>query len=229
MIVAYGFFVEMVVMGTALYSYSVFVLPLSRAFDTGIFAAMLGLTGLNVAVAILSPFAGHLITRGSAKTYMIVGLGLLGAGFFLVSLTTALWQLVALYAVLIGFGYAFAAPIAASAVIASWFTTFRGRALSIAAIGTSFGGLIIPPAAAYIIVVADWRTAFQAFAAIFFVISIPLVWWLLVDRPEQMGLRPYGATETQKNRNFGQETSYLHHQRISFPKRILVDCFRHRR
>ena len=197
-IVANGFFLEMVVMGTALYAYGVFLLPLSREFDTGIFGAMLGLTAMNASIALLSPVAGYLISRGSIKHCMLIGLSLLGTGFYLASLAQELWQIIAVYALFIGFGYALVAPIGASAVITNWFSSLRGRALSIAAMGTSFGGLTIVPVAAYVITISDWRTAYQVFSLSFFLISIPLVLILLVDTPEEKGLQPY-RNENEKD------------------------------
>jgi|TARA_R100000900_G_scaffold146524_2_gene137170 MFS family permease len=194
-IVANGFFLEMVVMGAALYSYSVFVMPFSRAFGVGTFEAMLGLTALNIAVAVLSPLAGHLISRGSPKRYMIFGISMLGAGFLLVGVSESMWWVCAMYASFIGLGYALVAPIAASALITNWFDELRGRALSIAAMGTSFGGLIIPPFVAFTIVQYDWRVAFMLLAGLFFLVSLPLVLAMVVDRPGDAGLRPYGMRQ----------------------------------
>tara|TARA_E500000305_G_C4029253_1_gene243891 strand:- start:3741 stop:5018 length:1278 start_codon:yes stop_codon:yes gene_type:complete len=197
-IVANGFFLEMIVMGAALYAFSVFVLPLSRAFETGTFEVMLGLTSLNIAIAVLSPLAGHLIANGSPRRYMVVGLISLAIGFMLASLSASIWLIWFSYATFIGAGYALVAPIAASALITNWFDNLRGRALSIAAMGTSFGGLAIPPVVAMIVDVYGWRPAFQMLSGLFLVVSVPLVYVFVIDRPVDRGLEPYGKQISPK-------------------------------
>ncbi len=105
------------------------------------------------------------------------------------------WQFYVLWGVLVGIATgAIAIPLAA--IVANrWFAQRRG--LVVGLLGASFaaGQLIFLPLLAWLVEDYGWRTA-SAFVSVtaFFVIA-PLAIVLLRDRPEQLGLRPYGATD----------------------------------
>jgi MFS family permease len=126
----------------------------------------------------------------------MAGLAILAAAFYMLSLTTVLWQFIALYAVIVAFGASLAAPMGASAVVTNWFAQSRGRALTCATMGTSFGQLVIPKVAAIIMEGHGWQVAYQSFSVILVVIAIPIVFLIVTDRPEDKGLKPYGAGES---------------------------------
>ena len=69
----------------------------------------------------------------------------MAGGFFLMSLAPSLLSLGLLFGVAIGLGAAALGPLGASKVVANWFVHRRGRALGIAAVGTSVGGLHCTP------------------------------------------------------------------------------------
>jgi MFS family permease len=193
-IVVFAAFVAFgMVYGTVTYSFTVFVNPVAKTFGATPAQVQLAFALTNVGTGILGIFAGRLLGRHSKRNCIIAGLAILAGGFYLLSVSTALWQFIALYALIVAFGAALAAPLGASAVVSNWFVQNRGRALTFATLGTSFGQLVIPKVAALIMEGHGWQAAYQGFAAALVVIAIPVIFLLVKDHPEDKGLQPYGA------------------------------------
>jgi MFS family permease len=192
-VVGAAFIVFGLVYGCILYSFTVFVNPVAKALGATPAQVQLAFALTNVGTGILGIYAGSLLGRYSKRNCIIAGLAILALAFFLLSITTALWQFIALYAVIVAFGAALAAPMGASTVVANWFIESRGRALTIAMMGTSFGQLVIPKVAAVIIDGHGWPAAYQAFSAMLVIIGIPIVFFVMSDHPEDKGMQAYGA------------------------------------
>jgi MFS family permease len=182
------------VYGTVFYSYTIFANPIAETFKVPVKQVLLGFTLFNVGCGILGIFAGPLLGRVRIRNAMIVGALILAAGFAGLSFVTNLTQLYLLYAIVIAFGSIIVSTLGASAIVANWFHASRGRALTLSTLGTSFGQLVIPKVAAGIIQNHGWQTAYQVYAVMLVVIAVPVFFFLVVDRPEQKGLRPYGDT-----------------------------------
>lgn len=180
------------VVGAANYGYTIFIVPLGEALEASRFQVVLVPSLMRVATGLLSPFLGRALDRGSIRAWMVAGTLLLAGGFALASATTAIWQVSAVYASLIAAGTIVAGPIAASTVVAKWFVARRGRALGIAAVGTSLGGVLLPPMIASWIEDIGWRAAYLHLAVLVPAVIVPLVWLVIRNRPEDMGLAPDG-------------------------------------
>jgi MFS family permease len=155
-----------VVFGTVLYSFTVFAAPVAEAFKASKTQVQLAFTLLNVGSGILGIGAGRLLQRFPIRWLLVVGLALLAVGFFGLSLATSLTQFYLLYGIVIAFSSAMVAPLGASAIVSNWFATNRGRALTLATLGTSVGQLIIPKVAAQIMVTDGWQGGYRAFAVL---------------------------------------------------------------
>jgi MFS family permease len=192
-IVGAAFLTFAVIYGTILYSFTVFVNPVAKSLGATPAQAQLAFALTNVGTGILGIFAGRLLGRYSKRNCIMAGLAIVALGFYLLSLTTALWQFIALYGLVVAFGAALAAPMGASAVVINWFLESRGRALTIAMLGTSFGQLVIPKIAAIIIANHGWPMAYQAFSVILIVVAMPVAFFVMRDHPEDKGMHAYGA------------------------------------
>ena len=171
-----------VVFGTVTYAFTIFVNPIAKAFNISPTRVVLGFTLVNIGTGVLGIFAGRLLARFPIRNVMVGGLLALSAGFFALSHVTAIWQFYLVYSLIVAFGAAIVAPMGASSVVANWFATNRGRALTIATLGTSFGQLLIPPFAAQMIESGGWPSAYRAFAMILLAVAVP-VGLILVDHP----------------------------------------------
>jgi len=198
--VAVAFVVDFIAVGFFFYSYGIFLKGISADLAGSRFAASLGISIANGIGALCSPFIGRALDRLSIKRIMITGALLVGAGFFALSLTTALWQLYVIMGTLFAFGMTMMGGLASAKLVSNWFEERRGKALGIATIGISFSGLIMPPIATRLISELGWRGGFQVYAALTIAIIVPLVAALVVNRPEDKGLLPDGGTREHHQR-----------------------------
>lgn len=181
-----------VVFGTVTYSFTVFVNPIAKAFGVSPTQVVLGFSLLNIGTGVLGIFAGRLLGRFSIRNVMVGGLVLLAAGFFALSMVSSIWQFYLAYSLVVAFGSAIVAPMGAAAVVTNWFAANRGRALTMATLGTSFGQLLIPPFAAQMIESGGWDGAYRAFALMMLVVAVPIA-FIVVDHPSKRGLLAHGA------------------------------------
>src|SRR5579884_1565871 len=180
------------VFGTITYSFTIFVNPLAAHFATTPTKVLLAFTLTNVGTGVLGVYAGRLLMRYSIRSMILLGLALMAAGFFGLSLSSAMWEIYFVYAVVLSFGAVIVAPLGASSLVTNWFSASRGRALTLATLGTSFGQLLLPRLAAYVIEGWSWQSAYRVFA-LASVLVMPVIYFLVVDRPEDKGLQSYGT------------------------------------
>ncbi|HUO22082.1 MAG TPA: MFS transporter [Caulobacteraceae bacterium] len=181
-----------VVYGTTLYAFPVFVKPVSDAFHVSRTQVLFGFTLLNVGAGILGIAAGPAVARFGIRNAVVAGLVLLAAGFFLLSIVHTLTPFYAIYAIIIAFASSMVSNIGASALVANWFVADRGRALTVAILGTSFGQMFIPPFIAKVIAANGLEGGYRTLAVIMIAAAIPVA-LLAVDHPEKRGMQAWGA------------------------------------
>lgn len=192
--VAVAMIIQGVSAATVFTAYSIVAVPLQEAFDTSRMAVMLGMTAAVLAAGILNPVLGAAMDRYSLRSLMLAGAGAISAGFLALSFTTSIAQSIAVYAILMSVASILLGPMAASALLARWFTRRRGMAMGIAAIGTSIGGLLFPPLIQGLIDAFEWRDALRILSLILLVLTVPVIGLLAVDRPADKNLFPDGET-----------------------------------
>jgi sugar phosphate permease len=116
-----------------------------------------------------------------------------GVALFLLSSVRSLAAFYALY-LFLGVGLGGIGPMTVGKVITQWFVAKRGLAMGIALVGASGGGLVLVPLSGFLIAEFSWRVAYLALAALSLGGMLPLVWFFLVDTPEEKGLAPLGQT-----------------------------------
>jgi MFS family permease len=148
------------------------------------------ISSLTLAVAIMgtvgafiSPPAGALADKYSARTLLV--LGLLGVALFYIAVgsITATWQLLTLYGVLAAPALILSTTIIANALIARWFVRRRGLALGLSAFGIGLAGVLLPPIIAAILPSFGWRAIWRGGGVLVAVVMVPLVLLTIRDRP----------------------------------------------
>lgn len=159
-----------------------------------------GLVGGGISISLLvygigAPFAAALIERFGMRRMCSVALIVVSIGSLLTIFMTSPWQFYVLWGLVIGTATgAIAIPLAA--IVANrWFAERRG--LVVGLLGASFaaGQLIFLPLLAWLVEAHGWRTASVFVSVLAFALVAPLAIVFLRDRPAQLGLRPYGATD----------------------------------
>jgi MFS family permease len=137
-IVLVSFLTLVLVMGTR-FSFGVFYTSIleemgwSRAATAGIFSVSM-LVYAVVAIGVGAAFDG----LGPRRMFPLAAL-LLGAGFFLCSRMTTLWQFYLYYGVIVGTGFTALGFIPHVSLTARWFARRRGLATSLVLAGTGVG------------------------------------------------------------------------------------------
>jgi MFS family permease len=191
--VGVAFVVDFIAVGFFFYSYGVFLKEITAEIAGSRFGASLGITLANGIGALASPFIGRALDRLPIKRIMIAGAFSVGAGFLALSRMTELWQLYLTMGTLLAFGMSMMGGLASAKLVANWFEEKRGTALGIATVGVSFSGLVMPVVATWLIATLGWRGGYQVYAALTVAIVVPLVATFVVDRPEDLRLRPDGG------------------------------------
>jgi predicted MFS family arabinose efflux permease len=106
-------------------------------------------------------------------------------------LSASVWHLYGMY-FLLGLVGTTVSVIPHARLSISWFDRRKGLALALSSTGVGIAGIIIPPYIRGVIEWAGWREAYLFLGGINLLVSLPLVYWVVCDRPEQKGTYPDG-------------------------------------
>jgi sugar phosphate permease len=150
---------------------------------------------VNLALfGLTSPFAAALMERFGIRRVVSVALLVVAAGSGLTVFMTSSWQLILCWGVLVGLGTGSMALAFVATVTSAWFVKHRGIVTGVLTAGSAAGQLVFLPVLASIAGSVGWRAAALTVAGAALVV-VPLVAWLLRDRPEDVGLLALGATK----------------------------------
>ncbi|MGM7700395.1 MFS transporter [Pseudalkalibacillus sp. Hm43] len=82
-------------------------------------------------------------------------------------------------------------------LVPQWFIEKRGRALSFMAIGGFLSSALIPPVNAWLISTFSWEIAFRILGFSILILFVPLVFFFMKNKPEDIGLKPDNAVRKQ--------------------------------
>ncbi len=157
-------------------------------------------TTISAAVAVnmalyglTAPFAAALMERFGIRRVVVAALLLTSVGSGLTVFMTASWQLVLLWGFLVGLGTGSMALSLVATVTGRWFVARRGLVSGILTAGGATGQLVFLPLVAWADATWGWRSASLGTTAAALAV-VPLVLWLLRDRPRDVGVVPYGGT-----------------------------------
>ncbi|GIH28413.1 MFS transporter [Acrocarpospora phusangensis] len=172
----------------------VFITPLESEF--GWSRATIGFAvSVNLMFfGLTAPFAAALMDRFGMRRVVTVALALVALGSGVTVFMTQSWQLVLCWGVLVGLGTGSMALVFAATLADRWFVRHRGLVIGVLTAGGATGQLIFLPVLALLVESSGWRAAALTVTAAALAV-VPLIWFLLRDRPQEIGLRPYGATE----------------------------------
>jgi len=150
------------VLGTAQYTFGLFILPLEETFGWSRTQVNGALT-CGVVSGLLSPYIGKLMDRVGAKWTMAGSITLVAIAFLLRSVMTELWHFY-LFSVVMFAGTPGATMMPAGRLVNLWFPRIRGRMMGIVTAGNNFGSMIAIPIVAGLITMVGWRGAFVVMA-----------------------------------------------------------------
>lgn len=189
-VIAVAMLFQAVSFGIGLYSFTFWVNPLMLEFEANRGSILFAVTMATLGIGVLAPIVGPALDRQSIRTLVCAGALLFASGLALMAVTTAVWQVVVIYATLIASGLILAGPIAGQTLAAKWFRGRRGLALGLVTVGTSIGGFLFPPIVTELLGHFGWREAHLILAVAVLVIIIPPTWLIISNHPEARGIEP---------------------------------------
>jgi sugar phosphate permease len=195
-VVAGSTFLVMLATAGAMGATGVFIQPLEQEFGwsaadiSSAFALRLALFGL------MAPFAAALMNRYGLRQ-VVTGAVMMIAAAILASLAmTQVWQLVALWGVVIGFGTGMVALVLGATVATRWFAERRGLVVGMLTASNATGQLVFLPLLAKLTQDHGWRSAL-IFVVVMLIVAGTVALLTLRDRPADVGLAPFGSRAIQ--------------------------------
>lgn len=174
---------------------SVLIDPLHREFGWSHGTISAAVSVNLVLYGLTAPFAAALMDRFGIRRVVTCALVLVSAGSGLTIFMSASWQLILCWGVLVGLGTGSMALAFVATITSRWFVRHRGLVTGILTAGGAAGQLVFLPLLAILVERHGWQAA--ALTVTFAALAVvPLVIWLMRDRPEDVGLTAYGAEDT---------------------------------
>jgi MFS family permease len=135
---------------------------------------------------------GKTISRYGPKPIVLLGAFTMAAGVLGIGFAASIGQAWLAFAVM-GVGWASLSAAAMAAMIAPWFEKHQGRAVSLAAVGASVGGVVGVPVLLFGIAHAGLVSTLTAAALAIVIALVPIAIFVMKRSPRELGLFPDGA------------------------------------
>lgn len=196
-IVAAGMISQAFVFGILLYSFTFWVPHWSQDFEVGRSDVMFIFFLVQGVSAVLLPLAGKLLDSYSIRLMYIAGITSLVASLVLTTFASQFWQITVIYTIFMVVAILFAGPLAAMTMVAKWFGKRRGMAMGICTVGTSVGGLLLPPLITTLQASIGWRETNLWVAALAVIVALPAA-FVIYNSPADAGVaKEPDATSTK--------------------------------
>ena len=184
-------FIAFIAWSFALYGPSVYIYALNEKTGWSVGLISMALTFSFLINAFSIGFVGSIIGRHGPQVIMAVGAVLMALGITAIGLITRPWQAFIAFP-LMGLGWSCLSTIAISASVAPWFERFQGKAISIALLGASLGGMFGIPITLLLVSWLGFSLAMATIAALVVLGVVPVALLVLRRRPQDIGLEPDG-------------------------------------
>jgi MFS family permease len=177
-----------------------------------------------ILMAVAGPIVGGLVDKYGPRTIMLIGTITMGVSRLINGVALNLWQLyLSRIAMLIG-------PMRGiSVMLNNWFLKKRGLVLGISSTGMSIGRIVLAPLTAYLILTYGWRTTYLIWAAVPFVVALPLTFFVVKNTPEELGYHQDGeliSKEEKQSKTVSKVTEAVSDRMgISFQQAIKTSGF----
>ncbi len=145
---------------------------------------------------LIGPFCVALMERFGVRRTICASLGLLTVGVGLTVFMRAPWQLTLLWGFVVGSGTGTIAMVLGATIATRWFVKRQGLVLGILTASSATGQLVFLPLLAHLADAYGWRAVSLTVASVALAL-IPLVVLVIRDRPADLNMPPYGATEIE--------------------------------
>ena len=176
----------------------IFFTPVSEFFGVSRAQFTLYFSILNIFMMISLPIAGNHLSRLDARKVLSGGCILTGLGLIGMSLGNSMPWFYVMGATM-GFGLAPLIYLSVPTLINNWCVKNVGFFVGLCMAFTGIGGVIFNPIGTALIQGGPegWRTAYLVFGIIALAGTLPFTLFVVRTKPEDKGLKPFGAGEAQ--------------------------------
>ncbi|MGB8474907.1 MAG: MFS transporter [Candidatus Acidiferrum sp.] len=164
------------------YTFAVFVKPLSAEFGWTREAISSGFGFAAITLAVVSPLLGRALDRFGPRRIILPCMTVFAAGIASLALLHSHLLQFYLTCVLLGAVGNGAAHLSYSRSISTWFYQRLGMALAFVMLGAGFGAMLLPPFAQFIITHSGWRPAYAFLGGLAFLLGFPLSYRYIRER-----------------------------------------------
>src|ERR1700733_11685040 len=174
----------------------VIIQPLEREFGWSTAQISVALAVRLALVGLVGPFAAAFITRFGVRPVVVAAVAMIVAGILASMAMTQVWELVALWGVIVGIGTGMVALVLGATIATRWFVQRRGLVVGMLTASSATGQLIFLPLIAKLTQDYGWRSALAFVVAMLLVAGLVAL-AVLRDRPADVGLAPFGERAIQ--------------------------------
>jgi MFS family permease len=182
--------------GSWYYGMGALLLPLTQEFGWTRTQLSLAFSMRSVQGGLEGPFGGMAIDKYGERKITIISTVIACIGLIAVLYVKTLWQFIIIWGFVVSLGFNLGLYDTVNSAVAKWFVRKRARAIGIVTIGGGLGAPVIVPIMTWIIQKYSWRLALIFIVVSTLLISLPLAWFWMKDRPPEFyGLLPDGETK----------------------------------
>ena len=176
-----------------MHSYTVFLVAFVEAFGWSRGETSVAYSVSQLVAGGSSPVVGMLVDRLGPRRLLLLGGGLLVLGLIGSSFIVSLWQIVALYGVVMTFGANCLGLVVFVPILSRHFVRRRGMAISIVQSANGFARALSAPLVQFLISGIGWRPTYLVEAAFMAAVVFPLAAWFRRVDPSRRAARSNGA------------------------------------
>ena len=213
-IIAVVVFFEIIIFGGIINSVGVYVIPITESLGVTRGEYALAETPYSLVSFLSTLICGRMVPRFGQRNMTFFALILCSGALVMRSLAQNL-MVYSMSVILFGIGFGACYTAMAVHIIKQWFHRHQGLVLGFASMASGLGGSFMNVLLTKIIVTSSWRTALFVSAGILVVTAV--VFLVVRDRPEQMGLEPYGRNDFRP----GKSQKHAEDNWPGFSKKVL--------
>ena len=194
--VAGATFLVMLATAGAMGAPGVIIQPLEKEFGWSTAEISVALSVRLALFGLIAPFAAAFINRFGVRTVVVSAVAMIAAGILASMAMTEVWQLIALWGVIVGIGTGMVALVLGATIATRWFVERRGLVVGMLTASNATGQLIFLPLIAKLTQDYGWRHALALVVLLLLGAGLVAL-FLLRDRPSDLGLPAFGASAVE--------------------------------